>query len=64
MAPIRRSFAPGSTITPSSAVYYQKRVEGEVGLILFEGDVIERGSSANRQVKNLIQDVLNAESLV
>ncbi|CAN5121349.1 hypothetical protein BH09BAC4_BH09BAC4_45320 [soil metagenome] len=40
------------SFTPASAVYYQKRTVGEVGLILSEGTVIERGSSASSQINN------------
>lgn len=47
MAPMTRSFAAGGIITPESATYYQQRAAGEVGLILSEGTVIDRGSSAN-----------------
>jgi 2,4-dienoyl-CoA reductase-like NADH-dependent reductase (Old Yellow Enzyme family) len=47
MAPMTRSFATGGIITQASATYYQRRAEGEVGLILSEGTVIERKSSAN-----------------
>jgi 2,4-dienoyl-CoA reductase-like NADH-dependent reductase (Old Yellow Enzyme family) len=47
MAPMTRSFATRGLITPESATYYQQRAQGEVGLILSEGTVIDRGSSAN-----------------
>src|SRR5260221_238138 len=47
MAPMTRQFADGGLITPTSATYYAKRAEGEVGLILSEGTVIDRPASAN-----------------
>jgi 2,4-dienoyl-CoA reductase-like NADH-dependent reductase (Old Yellow Enzyme family) len=47
MAPMTRHFATGGIITPESATYYQQRAAGEVGLILSEGTVIDRGSSSN-----------------
>ena len=47
MAPMTRSFSPNGVPTDQVAQYYQKRAEGEVGLILSEGTVIERGSSSN-----------------
>lgn len=47
MAPMTRQFADGGLITDESATYYAKRAEGEVGLILSEGTVIDRPASAN-----------------
>ncbi|TWI94835.1 2,4-dienoyl-CoA reductase-like NADH-dependent reductase (Old Yellow Enzyme family) [Mucilaginibacter frigoritolerans] len=47
MAPMTRSFSPNGTPTPDVAAYYRKRAEGEVGLILSEGTVIDRVSSSN-----------------
>ncbi len=47
MAPMTRSFSPDGVPTPEVAVYYRKRAEGEVGLILSEGTVIDRVSSSN-----------------
>lgn len=47
MAPMTRSFSPGGVPTDDVAAYYQKRAEGEVGLILSEGTVIDRPSSSN-----------------
>jgi len=47
MAPMTRSFSPNGIPTDSVAAYYQKRAEGEVGLILSEGTVIDRVSSSN-----------------
>lgn len=47
MAPMTRSFSPNGVPTPDVAAYYRKRAEGEVGLILSEGTVIERVSSSN-----------------
>ncbi|PYF76694.1 NADH:flavin oxidoreductase [Pedobacter nutrimenti] len=47
MAPMTRSFSPDGIPTPEVAVYYRKRAEGEVGLILSEGTVIDRPASSN-----------------
>lgn len=47
MAPMTRSFSPNGIPTADVAAYYQKRAEGEVGLILSEGTVIDRPSSSN-----------------
>jgi len=47
MAPMTRSFSPGGVPTDNVAAYYRKRAEGEVGLILSEGTVINRPSSSN-----------------
>lgn len=47
MAPMTRSFSPNGVPTASVAAYYRKRTEGEVGLILSEGTVIDRVSSSN-----------------
>ncbi|WP_264551194.1 NADH:flavin oxidoreductase [Flavobacterium sp. N2038] len=47
MAPMTRSFSPNGVPTNEVASYYQKRAEGEVGLILSEGTVIDRPSSSN-----------------
>lgn len=47
MAPMTRSFSPGGVPTPEVAGYYRRRAEGEVGLILSEGTVIDRPSSSN-----------------
>ncbi|TDE15390.1 NADH:flavin oxidoreductase [Dyadobacter psychrotolerans] len=47
MAPMTRSFSPNGIPTDQVAAYYRKRAEGEVGLILSEGTVIDRVSSSN-----------------
>ena len=47
MAPMTRSFSPNGVPTPEVAAYYRKRADGEVGLILSEGTVINRVSSSN-----------------
>lgn len=47
MAPMTRSFSPNGIPTDDVAAYYQKRAEGQVGLILSEGTVINRPSSSN-----------------
>lgn len=47
MAPMTRSFSPNGIPTDEVAAYYQKRAEGQVGLILSEGTVIDRPSSSN-----------------
>ena len=47
MAPMTRSFSPGGTPGENVAAYYRRRAEGEVGLILSEGTVIDRPASRN-----------------
>jgi len=47
MAPMTRAFSPEGIPTPEVATYYRKRAAGDVGLILSEGTVIDRGSSSN-----------------
>ncbi|OKS86884.1 NADH:flavin oxidoreductase [Mucilaginibacter polytrichastri] len=47
MAPMTRSFSPNGVPGENVATYYRKRAEGEVGLILSEGTVIDRVSSSN-----------------
>ncbi|GGH20720.1 NADH:flavin oxidoreductase [Mucilaginibacter phyllosphaerae] len=47
MAPMTRSFSPNGVPTDDVAAYYKKRAEGEAGLILSEGTVINRVSSSN-----------------
>lgn len=47
MAPMTRSFSPGGVPTPDVASYYQRRAQGEVGLILTEGTVVNRPASSN-----------------
>jgi 2,4-dienoyl-CoA reductase-like NADH-dependent reductase (Old Yellow Enzyme family) len=47
MAPMTRSFSPGGVPTPEVAAYYRRRAEGDVGLILSEGTVVERPSAKN-----------------
>lgn len=47
MAPMTRSFSPNGVPTADVAAYYRKRAEGDVGLILSEGTVIDRPSSSN-----------------
>ena len=47
MAPMTRSFALGGLPDASHAAYYRRRAEGDVGLILSEGTVIERPVSRN-----------------
>jgi 2,4-dienoyl-CoA reductase-like NADH-dependent reductase (Old Yellow Enzyme family) len=49
MAPMTRSFSPDGVPTADVAAYYRKRAEGEVGLILSEGTVINRVASSNDQ---------------
>lgn len=46
MAPMTRSFSPNGVPTDDVAAYYRKRAEGEVGLILSEGTVIDRPASS------------------
>lgn len=47
MAPMTRSFSPDGIPGADVAAYYSKRAEGEVGLILSEGTVIDRTASSN-----------------
>src|SRR5258708_6867047 len=47
MAPMTRQFADGGLVNVTSATCYAKRAEGEVGLILSEGTVMDRTASAN-----------------
>ena len=47
MAPMTRAFSPNGIPTQEVADYYQRRAEGEVGLILSEGTMINRLGSAN-----------------
>ncbi|PKU23572.1 NADH:flavin oxidoreductase [Telmatospirillum siberiense] len=47
MAPMTRSFAPNGVPGEANAAYYKRRAEGEVGLILSEGTVIDRPASRN-----------------
>ena len=46
MAPMTRSFSPGGVPTSEVADYYARRAEGEVGLILSEGSVVNRPASS------------------
>ncbi len=47
MAPMTRSKSPGGIPPQEVAAYYRRRAEGEVGLILSEGTVIDRPASSN-----------------
>ena len=47
MAPMTRNAAPGGIPNETNADYYRKRAEGDVGLIISEGTVIERPASRN-----------------
>jgi 2,4-dienoyl-CoA reductase-like NADH-dependent reductase (Old Yellow Enzyme family) len=47
MAPMTRAFSPNGVPTEAVAQYYRRRAAGEVGLILSEGTVIDRGASSN-----------------
>jgi 2,4-dienoyl-CoA reductase-like NADH-dependent reductase (Old Yellow Enzyme family) len=47
MAPMTRSFSPQGVPTDTVATYYARRAQGDVGLILSEGTVIDRVSSSN-----------------
>lgn len=47
MAPMTRLFAPEGIPGEANAAYYQRRAEGDVGLILSEGTVVERPASRN-----------------
>jgi 2,4-dienoyl-CoA reductase-like NADH-dependent reductase (Old Yellow Enzyme family) len=47
MAPMTRSFSPGGVPGTDVAAYYARRAEGQVGLIVTEGTVIDRPGAAN-----------------
>jgi 2,4-dienoyl-CoA reductase-like NADH-dependent reductase (Old Yellow Enzyme family) len=47
MAPMTRSFSPNGIPSDNVADYYRRRAEGEAGLILSEGTVINRTASSN-----------------
>lgn len=47
MAPMTRTFAPQGIPGEDIAAYYRRRAEGEVGLILSEGTVVERSGARN-----------------
>lgn len=47
MAPMTRNQSPGGSPTQAVTDYYARRAQAEVGLILSEGTVINRPSSAN-----------------
>jgi 2,4-dienoyl-CoA reductase-like NADH-dependent reductase (Old Yellow Enzyme family) len=47
MAPMTRSFSPDGVPTAAVADYYARRSQGEVGLIVSEGAVVNRPASSN-----------------
>ncbi|MEQ5775040.1 NADH:flavin oxidoreductase [Thalassospira sp. NFXS8] len=47
MAPMTRSKAPAGVPGEANAAYYKRRAQGDVGLILSEGTVIDRPASRN-----------------
>ncbi len=47
MAPMTRSFSPGGIPTADVAAYYRRRAEGDIGLIVTEGTVVERPAARN-----------------
>ena len=47
MAPMTRSFSPDGIPGDNVAAYYRRRAEGEVGLIVTEGTVVDRPGAAN-----------------
>lgn len=47
MAPMTRCFSPEGVPGENVAAYYRRRAEGQVGLILSEGTVIDRPASRN-----------------
>lgn len=47
MAPMTRSFSPGGVPGVDVARYYERRAEGQVGLIVTEGTVVDRPGAAN-----------------
>lgn len=57
MSPMTRSFSPNGIPTNDVAGYYKRRAEGEVGLIITEGTVIDRpGAAANPDVPKFYGD--------
>lgn len=49
MAPMTRNKAPEGVPAEANTEYYRKRAEGEVGLIISEGTVVNRPASRNEQ---------------
>ncbi|MFS2162195.1 NADH:flavin oxidoreductase [Variovorax sp. Varisp62] len=47
MAPMTRTFSPNGVPVEANAAYYRRRAEGQVGLILSEGTVVDRPASRN-----------------
>jgi 2,4-dienoyl-CoA reductase-like NADH-dependent reductase (Old Yellow Enzyme family) len=47
MAPMTRSFSPGGIPTEDVTAYYRRRAEGQVGLIITEGTVVDRPAARN-----------------
>jgi 2,4-dienoyl-CoA reductase-like NADH-dependent reductase (Old Yellow Enzyme family) len=47
MAPMTRTMAPAGIPGEANAAYYRRRAEGQVGLILSEGTVVDRPASRN-----------------
>src|ERR1700712_5481790 len=47
MAPMTRAFSPHGVPGANVAAYYRRRAEGEVGLILSEGTVVDRPAARN-----------------
>ncbi|WP_409433299.1 NADH:flavin oxidoreductase [Litorimonas sp. RW-G-Af-16] len=47
MAPMTRSFSPGGVPGENVAAYYERRAQHDVGLILTEGTVTDRGGASN-----------------
>lgn len=47
MAPMTRSFSPEGVPGEDVAAYYRRRAEGDVGLILSEGTVVDRPAARN-----------------
>jgi 2,4-dienoyl-CoA reductase-like NADH-dependent reductase (Old Yellow Enzyme family) len=59
MAPMTRNFSPGGIPNQAVADYYERRAEGNVGLILTEGTVIERPASKNEaNIPNIYGEAL------
>ena len=53
MAPMTRSFSPGGVPTSAAADYYARRAQGETGLILSEGAVVNRPASSSDPLATL-----------
>lgn len=57
MAPMTRSFSPGNVPNPKNVAYYQRRAEGQIGLIITEGtEIMHEGASGYPNVPHIYGD--------